>query len=302
MKKRKRLFYLTLLIVVSMVLTTPGLILAQDIDIPGYTGYVNDFAGVLDPEVVSRLESLLSKTESETTAEIAVVTVENLQGWVIEDYAIELFEQWGIGKKDKDNGVLLLVAIEERELRLEIGYGLEGAITDVESKRIIDNIIVPRFKQGDYSRGVYEGAEAVASYIYQEAGVETDLPLQSRENSGSFPSYWLICCLPVFFIFAIIIFLVNLIRKRCPQCRGFFRLKTKQTVLKDATFTQEGQKKVERWCKVCDFKDEKLVKIPKKSRSSSTWMGGSGGSSGGSGGFGGFGGGSSGGGGASGKW
>jgi len=299
----KRFRYLILFLLLLIVFA-PGLLHAQDIELPDYTGYVNDFAKVIDADTVSRLESLISQIEAETTAEIAVVTIESLQGKVIEDYAIELFSQWGIGKEDQDNGVLLLVAIEDRTLRLEIGYGLEGAITDVESKRILENSVIPQFKEGNYSQGIYAGVEAVAAHIYDEANIESDLALPAVETntgSSSFPYVFIYCCLPPFILISLIIFLVNLVRRRCPQCRRFFKLKIKETVLKRATFTQSGQKKVERWCTVCDFADQKIVKIPTKTHSSGTWLGGGGsGSSGG--GFGGFGGGSSGGGGASGRW
>jgi len=304
MRLDKKLLYLPLtFFIFSLFLFfyAAGTLFGQDINIPAYRGYVNDFANVLDTDTASRLEAFISRTEKETTAEIVVVTIESLEGWEIEDYAIELFGRWAIGKKDKDNGVLLLVALEERALRIEVGYGLEGALTDLESGNIIDNIIVPRLKQDDYASGIYNGVVAIAEQVYEEYGLEFEeqvpdsLPVAS---TGSNIPYFLISCLPVFFLFALVVFLVNLIKRRCPKCRGFFRLSIKEKVLEAATYTQEGRKLIQRWCRVCDFRDEKEVKISKK-RLSSTWTGGSGrsGSSGG-----GFGGGSSGGGGASGRW
>ncbi|MGM0366801.1 MAG: TPM domain-containing protein [Actinomycetota bacterium] len=270
-------------------------------DIPSPRGYVNDFANVLDAGTVSKLENFISTTEAETTAEIAVVTLDSLDGWEIEDYAIQLFSSWQIGKKDKDNGVLLLVAIEDRVLRIEVGYGLEGAITDLESGEIIDDIIVPWFKQDDYPSGIYNGVVAIAGHIYEEYGLEVEEQPEggapAASTAGSIPYFW-ICFLPLFFLISLVVFLVALVKRRCPQCRGFFRLSIKEKVLKPATYTESGTRLVERWCRVCGFRDNKQVRIPKRSHTS-TWTGGSGGSSSSGGGFGG---GSSGGGGASGKW
>ena len=126
----------------------------------------------------------------------------------------------------------------------------------------------------------------------------------SSSSGGFFTGipWGFICCFPIFFIIFLIVFLVNLFKRRCPECRRFWALTIKTKTIKAASYTRSGQKQVERTCKYCSFKDKKIVTIPKRTRSSgfSSGSGWSGGSSGGS--FGGFGGGSSGGGGASGSW
>jgi len=279
----------------------------MDIDYPDYTGYVNDFAGILDNASASDLEALITGIEQDTGAEIAVVTIDTLEGITIEEYAVQLFEQWGIGKADEDNGLLILVALAERQVRIEVGYGLEGVVTDLEAGRIIDEIIVPNFKNEDYSRGIYDAVVTISNQVYGEEDLVTDG--SDREPSpvaaGFFSSIptgcW--CCFPVFLFIVLIIFLVNLFRRRCPQCRRFWALTIKTKIIKAATYTAAGSKLVERICKYCSFHDKKTVRIPRKTRSSG-FVGGSGGWSGGSSGgsFGGFGGGSSGGGGASGSW
>ena len=280
---------------------------AQDIDYPDYIGYVNDFAGIMDSASVSDLETLIDGVEKDTGAEIAVVTIDSLEGITIEEYAVELFEMWGIGKADEDNGILLLVALLDRKVRIEVGYGLEGVITDLEAGRIIDEIIVPNFKEENYNRGIYDAVVTISNQIYGEEeliamGEEQD----SSSSSGGFFTglpWGFICCFPIFFIIFLIVFLVNLFKRRCPQCRRFWALTIKTKILKAATYTTSGQKEIERTCKYCSFHDKKIVKIPKRTRSSGFSSGGGwsgGGSSGGS--FGGFGGGSSGGGGASGGW
>ncbi len=280
---------------------------AVDVDYPDYIGYVNDFAGILDDASASDLEALIAGIERNTGAEIAVVTIDTLEGITIEEYAVVLFELWGIGKAEEDNGLLILVALMERQVRIEVGYGLEGVITDLEAGRIIDEIIVPNFKEEDYSRGVYDAVVTISNQIYGEE----DLALEERSRStssaaaGFFSSIpagcW--CCFPIFLFFALLIFLVNLFKRRCPQCRRFWALTIKTKILKAATYSSSGSKLIERTCKYCSFHDKKKVTIPRRSRSSSSSSGGSSWSSGSSGGsFGGFGGGSSGGGGASGSW
>ncbi len=279
---------------------------AQDIDYPDYIGYVNDFAGLMDAASTSDLETLIGGVEKDTGAEIAVVTIDSLEGITIEEYAVELFEYWGIGKADEDNGILILVALLDREVRIEVGYGLEGVITDLEAGRIIDDIIVPNFKEENYNRGIYDAVVTISNQVYGEEELATMGEEQdTSSNSGSFFSglpLGFICCFPVFIIIFLIIFLVNLFKRRCPQCRRFWALTIKTKILKAASYTRSGEKEVERTCKYCSFHDKKIVKIPKRTRSSGFSSGGgsSSGSSGGS--FGGFSGGSSGGGGASGSW
>jgi uncharacterized protein len=280
---------------------------AMDVDYPDYVGYVNDFAGILDNASASDLEALITSIEENTGAEIAVVTIDTLEGITIEEYAVVLFELWGIGKAEEDNGLLILVALMERQVRIEVGYGLEGVITDLEAGRIIDEIIVPNFKNGDFSRGIYDAVVTVSNQIYgEEDPVLEDGSEDTSSNAARFHSSiptgcW--CCFPIFLFFALIIFLVNLFKRRCPQCRRFWALTIKTKIIKAATYTSSGSKLVERTCKYCSFHEKKTVTIPRRTRSSSLRSGGSswsGGSSGGS--FGGFGGGSSGGGGASGSW
>ena len=124
-------------------------------------GFVNDYAGILTAEQKQMLEAKLTQFEKETGSEIAVAIIPGLQDSTIEKFAVELFEDWKIGQADKDNGVLLLVAIAERKLRIEVGYGLEGALTDAQSFWIIKNSITPRFKEGDYYQGINGGLDKI---------------------------------------------------------------------------------------------------------------------------------------------
>ncbi|MDO8623900.1 MAG: TPM domain-containing protein [bacterium] len=127
------------------------------------TGYVNDFAHVLRAETVSNLDAELAAFEASTSNEITVVTIPSMGGDYIENYAVKLFEEWGIGKKNTDNGVLLLLAIEERKLRIEVGYGLEGALPDSVAARIIADEMTPRLKVGDYDGAVTSGVTSIVA-------------------------------------------------------------------------------------------------------------------------------------------
>ncbi|KKT35239.1 MAG: hypothetical protein UW24_C0012G0044 [Parcubacteria group bacterium GW2011_GWA2_44_12] len=135
-------------------------------NLPDPSGYVNDFAGILTNR--ASLEQEIAQFEAETSNQIAVVTVNSLEGDTIENYAVRLFETWRIGEKNKDNGILLLIAPNEREVRIEVGYGLEGALTDITASAIIRNEILPQFKANNYSAGVRAGVEAIMGAVKGE--------------------------------------------------------------------------------------------------------------------------------------
>jgi uncharacterized protein len=133
--------------------------------LPEPQGYVNDFANLISDDVENSLEDILAQYEAETTNELAVVTVKTLGGKSIEEYTISLAEKWGVGQKDKDNGAVILVAETEREVRIEVGYGLEPDLTDARSKIIIENEMLPRFRNNDYDGGILAGLTAVIETI-----------------------------------------------------------------------------------------------------------------------------------------
>ncbi|MBP7831032.1 MAG: TPM domain-containing protein [Kiritimatiellae bacterium] len=134
-------------------------------------GYLNDFAGLFDEPSRVKLETFLGELKTRTGAEVAVVTLKSLEGGVIDDFANRLFEKWGIGQKGKDNGALLLTAVEDRQVWIEVGYGLEGAIPDSKAGRILDEEVIPFFKENRYADGLTHGAVALALVAAQEAGV-----------------------------------------------------------------------------------------------------------------------------------
>ena len=128
---------------------------------PELTGRVVDAAHILSPNTISTLIEELGSFEQETTDQIVVITVPSLEGQAIETYGYQLGRFWGIGQKDKNNGAMLIVAPKEHKVRIEVGYGLEGVLTDAEASQIIEGGILPRFKAGDMNGGVLFGAEAI---------------------------------------------------------------------------------------------------------------------------------------------
>ncbi|RPI25944.1 MAG: TPM domain-containing protein [Acidobacteria bacterium] len=144
-------------------------------------GYVNDFASVFQPGDREDLERFLAQLERQTTSQVAVVTVPSLEGNEINDLANRLFERWGIGKKGKDNGVLMLAAIQDRKAWIEVGYGLEPIIPDARAGRILDEDVIPYFRQGNYGAGLSAGARSVGEIIASDAGVQLDAaPARAR--------------------------------------------------------------------------------------------------------------------------
>lgn len=146
---------------------------------PALTGRVVDNANLLSAQSRSALTELLAQHEQQTSNQVVVVTLAELAGYDIADYGYQLGRHWQIGQKDKDNGVLLIVSIAERKIRIEVGYGLEGALTDALSSQIIRNEITPAFKQGDYERGINQGVDAILSaiageYVLEEGGSRGD--------------------------------------------------------------------------------------------------------------------------------
>lgn len=146
-----------------------GAAAAQTLDFPQLTGRVVDEAGLLDESQRAALTQTLADLEAKSTDQLVVVTLRSLRGASIEDYGYRLGRAWQIGQKDKNNGVLLIVAPNERKVRIEVGYGLEGTLTDAISKFIIENSILPRFKAGDFPGGIRRGTEDIVQVLGGDA-------------------------------------------------------------------------------------------------------------------------------------
>lgn len=145
------------------------------------TGFVNDFVGVLSSQDKQDIETKLVSLNRTAGAQVAVAIVPTVGAdETIETYAAKLFQEWGIGDEDKDRGLLLVVAIDDRRMRIEVGYGLEGSVTDVQSGNIIRNVLTPAFKEGKYAAGISSAVDALSAII---AG-SPDVAQYSQDASG----------------------------------------------------------------------------------------------------------------------
>jgi uncharacterized protein len=151
-------------------------------DFPPLTGRVVDQAGMLDARTKAQLEQMLQAHEQATTEQVVIATIPSLEGRPIEEYGYQLGRHWGIGQKGKDNGAILLVSRDDRKVRIEVGYGLEGRLTDAQSFLIISQVIVPAFRQGQFTQGIAEGTAAILKVLGGDPMAPPDPAAQSSES------------------------------------------------------------------------------------------------------------------------
>ena len=294
-----------ILAVLFFTITAPLIALAYAS--PGNpTGFVNDFANVLTAEQKTTLEQTLVQNEKSTGNEISVAVVSSLGGDTVENYAEKLFKEWGIGKEKQDNGALLLVAIEDRKMRIEVGYGLEPVLTDAISSWIIRDNLTPKFKEGKYYEGITAGVEKMI------AATKGEVTVPASENGGQ---WWNDPQIFFFLFWLVIVFaqaiLSMLARSRSWWMGGVFGGVAGVLTMIFATLAIGiiiTAFLVPLGLILDYFISKEYAKSGQLGRKPRWWAGGpwiGGGFGGGNssgGGFGGFGGGSSGGGGASGSW
>lgn len=245
-----------------------SIIASADVNYPLPTNYkyINDYVDILSEDEKEKIISIGKELEDKTTAQSVVVIIDSTDGIEIADYALNLFRTWGIGQKNKDNGLLILIAIEDRAWRVEVGRGLEGSIPDVLSNRVMETLAKDNFKSGDYGLGIINSYSAFSDLIAEEYGVSLDKSLDITVPNNDYGSK----NISTFIIIGIIgvLFLLDL----------FFNGGSITLLLVKILFFTGGR------------------------RRGRNGPGGFGGGSSGGGGFGGFGGGSSSGGGSSGRW
>lgn len=171
------------LVAFTALVTTAG---AARIAVPKPQGFVSDFAGVLDAGTKARLDGVIRELKQKTGAEIAVVTVRSTKPESAFDYAMAIAEQWKPGDAKRDNGVVFLVATDDRELQILTGYGVEGPLPDGRVGEIRDRLVVPAFRAGDYARGIADATTTMAALIAADAGVQlTGVPQPQRRRAPS---------------------------------------------------------------------------------------------------------------------
>lgn len=151
---------------------------------PALTGPVVDQAHLLPADVFDSLSQKLAAYANKNGTQLVVVTVPTLNGYPIEYYGYQLGRHWGIGQKGKNNGALLIVDVGEKKMRIEVGYGLEGTLTDVRSFNIIHNIIAPRFKRGDYAGGIVAGTDAILSVLGNQPDAARQKNVRAHSGTG----------------------------------------------------------------------------------------------------------------------
>lgn len=256
------------IIFASFLLFCSAMLMGQDYPAkPSPSRLVNDYTKTLTPDQIQTLEQKLISLDDSTSTQIAVVIVPTINGATIADYNVGLLRAWGVGSKN-NNGVILLIAKDERKLDITVGYGLEGALTDATAKSIIDDIIVPNFKGNDYYRGIDQGTDAIVQAV--KGQYNTARKKSSGKGGGS----------SIIFFIVIIVIVLLVSRGGGRGGGGSFMSRRGQTGIAEAML----------W--------STLFGGGGRGGGGGGWSGGGGGG----GGFGGFGGGSGGGGGASGSW
>jgi len=210
------------------------------LNFPALTGRVVDEAGILDSAARSALTQTLSDLEAKSTDQLVVVTLSSLRGTSIEDYGYRLGRAWQIGQKDKNNGVLLIVAPNERKVRIEVGYGLEATLTDAITSFIIQNSILPRFKAGDFPGGIKRGAEDIVQVLTGDAEEYKQRAMQKARphvTTGELV-FMIIFVLVAGFIFINVIFgAIQVIREVLQQLGVLSRTKRKKSWFDDWVVT-----------------------------------------------------------------
>lgn len=193
-------------LLIVLCLLAASVVFAAEVPFPAYSGFVNDFANILSAQEKNQIESLCQGLKKQTGAELAVVTIKTADPLDVKSYAVKLFEKWKIGERGKDNGILVLLSIQQRRIEVEVGYGLEGILPDGRVGAILDKDVIPLFKQGKFGEGLYNGSVSLAKYVQADFSGEKASPDKDDwENmmQGEFS--------PTTFIFIIIVIIASMI-------------------------------------------------------------------------------------------
>jgi uncharacterized protein len=194
-----------LVVVVALSLGFTGTALSA-LEVPFLAGRVNDLAEMLPEQSEASINARLRQLEEEYGAQVVVLTVPSLAGDSLEDFSLRVVETWKLGRGDTDDGVLFLIARDDRMMRIEVGYGLEPVLTDALSRRILDRVVRPRFREGDFVTGIEEGVESIVAAV---AGQTEQLPAeQERRGPSATPFVFASCLIQLLFVI-VVLWLIN---------------------------------------------------------------------------------------------
>lgn len=169
-------------VALAVLLTLAAFAAARALEVPFLSGRIVDQAGLLSSEDKQRIEQKLSALEAKTGAQVAVLTVTSLEGDSLEDFSMRVASTWKLGQQGKDNGLLFLIAKDDRKMRMEVGYGLEEFLTDLKTGRIQDELVRPKFRQGDYPGGIEAGIDAIVGTIEGQDVLPAAAPAPANQS------------------------------------------------------------------------------------------------------------------------
>lgn len=186
--------FITKLGLISLFLVWANPVYAMDIPQPNSSFYVFDQADLISTSVELEIIKISEALEKESGAQVVVVTLEKLSGYDLEQYSVQLFREWGIGNIDKNNGVLIILSVEERAVRIEVGYGLEGAIPDSVAGRILDEAMMPKLEEGDYDSAFLETYQLIVARVMNKYGIESlaNVDITPINEFEDIPWLWII--------------------------------------------------------------------------------------------------------------
>lgn len=192
--KRFVISFITKFALISLFLVWAHPVYAMDIPQPNSSFYVYDQADLISTSVELKIIKISEALYKESQAQIVIVTLDNLNGYNLEQYSVQLFREWGIGDGEKNNGVLIILAVTEREVRIEVGYGLEGAIPDSVAGRILDEKMLPNIEAGDFDKAFLDTYQSVLTRIMDEYGIESLVGVRTDpvRSTDDIPWVWLI--------------------------------------------------------------------------------------------------------------
>lgn len=203
-----------------LLMATPIVVAAPKLPVP--RTHVADYANVITPQIEQRIDGYLTELEQKTTAQVIILTVDTTSGEDMFDYTFAIAEHWKLGQKGQDNGVLVCIAVRDRKWRIQVAYGLEAVLPDAWCDQMTRELMVPKFKQGNYSAGLLDGAVAISNRVADERGVQlSGVPATRVQYRGRRGGRAAGGCGSIFFLFVIIMIISSLSRRRRRHYRSW---------------------------------------------------------------------------------